>query len=83
MRATSPTVDSRPNAGRGLGIATEPSDQIERNPAPSKEAMSKLNQIISVALVYPYPGKRISLTPRLFFIELPHQSRLDHSSFSS
>ena len=51
VRANSPTVDSRPNTGRGLGIATEPSEQVEKSPAPSKEAMGKLNQIISVCLV--------------------------------
>lgn len=46
--ANSPAVDPRTNPGRGLGIATESSEQPQRNAAPAKESISKLNQIISV-----------------------------------
>ncbi|KAJ5081588.1 Autophagy-related protein 13 [Penicillium alfredii] len=48
LAPSSPTVDIRTNTTRGLGIdpGTEPSEQT-RNMAPGKEAMAKLNQIIS------------------------------------
>jgi autophagy-related protein 13 len=37
--------------GRGLGIetGTEPSEQVQRSTQPAKEAMAKLNQIITVS----------------------------------
>jgi hypothetical protein len=45
---SSPTVDMGSNSARGLGI--EPGSQPEqaRNAAPAKEALARLNQIISV-----------------------------------
>ncbi|KAL4895075.1 autophagy-related protein 13-domain-containing protein [Aspergillus ambiguus] len=47
-RPTSPASDSRPQHGRGLGIETEPeSSEYVQSMQPSKEALGKLNQIIS------------------------------------
>lgn len=43
----SPTFDMRSSNNRGLGIESVP-DSPEQDPAPSKEVMAKLNQIISV-----------------------------------
>lgn len=47
---SSPTADIRTHPTKGLGIEAdaESADQIQRNAAPAKEAMAKLNQIISV-----------------------------------
>ncbi|KAJ5619876.1 Autophagy-related protein 13 [Penicillium lagena] len=46
---SSPTADIRTNLTKGLGIeaGSESADQVQRNAAPGKEAMAKLNQIIS------------------------------------
>ncbi|KAH2201586.1 autophagy protein 13 [Aspergillus fumigatus] len=46
---SSPSSDVRMHNGRGLGIEpeTEPSEQVQRNTQPAKEAMAKLNQIIT------------------------------------
>ncbi|EAW11297.1 putative autophagy protein Atg13 [Aspergillus clavatus NRRL 1] len=44
----SPALDVRMHSSRGLGIETGPEyEQTQRNPQPAKEALGKLNQIIS------------------------------------
>ncbi|KAI9926761.1 hypothetical protein ASPWEDRAFT_121227 [Aspergillus wentii DTO 134E9] len=48
-RAVTPNSPTRENNSRGLGIETgsESADQAQKNTPPGKEAMAKLNQIIS------------------------------------
>jgi len=50
----SPTVDIRTNSAKGLGIDGGAESSEQRATAPSKENMSKLNQIISVCVLLYY-----------------------------
>ncbi|PLB55624.1 putative autophagy protein Atg13 [Aspergillus steynii IBT 23096] len=47
LRPNSPTADVRIQHSRGLGIETEPASEQSQNTPPGKEALAKLNQIIS------------------------------------
>ncbi|PWY70980.1 putative autophagy protein Atg13 [Aspergillus heteromorphus CBS 117.55] len=67
LRPSSPAFDPRVQTGRGLGIDTEPgSPEQTHAPQPAKEAIAKLNQIISnyytkAALIILH--SRVELTP--------------------
>ncbi|PYH91946.1 hypothetical protein BO71DRAFT_458624 [Aspergillus ellipticus CBS 707.79] len=67
LRPSSPAFDPRVQTGRGLGIEAEPgSPEQTHAPQPAKEAMAKLNQIISnyhtkAALIILH--SRVELTP--------------------
>ncbi|KAH8427603.1 putative autophagy protein Atg13 [Aspergillus melleus] len=47
FRPNSPTADVRIQHSRGLGIETEPASEQSQSRPPGKEALAKLNQIIS------------------------------------
>lgn len=77
----SPTFDMRLSNSRGLGIESVP-DSPEQGPAPSKDVMAKLNQIISVCFCLSTHGKeKEKVTDWLMIVpELPYESNSDHSS---
>lgn len=78
-----PSSNAGSDTTRGLGIdpGVEASEQ-EQKATPAKEAMTKLNQIISVGLSSWLPESRAVFILTISSAELPHKSRFDHPTLA-